>query len=233
MPTPAEIIDMVASLQNDTAQSVYTDSACLPYLNMAMRELQEIYELNNVPVTNETSAVLSVAAGVSTIAITGTTPTYPSDLIEIQKLWESDSGQNNWIPMERKEFISHWLEGGNGINQFIIWAWIENEIKLIPANTAIDLKLDYIKSVFPTQAIANVNTELGTKYTNVVSFLGYKTAALCSMFIGENETRATVLNDQATQAINRALGITTKGRQSIGTRRKPYRAAYKSRGGNF
>ena len=41
MPKPSEIIDMVASLQNDTAQSDYTDAAVLPYMNMALRDLQE------------------------------------------------------------------------------------------------------------------------------------------------------------------------------------------------
>ncbi len=91
------------------------------------------------------------------------------------------------------------------------------------------IKLDYIVSVFPTQVIGNVNTELGTKFINVVSFLGYKTAALCSMFIGENETRATVLNDLAEDALSRSLGINAKGRQSISTRRLPFTSSYKNR----
>ena len=38
---------MAASLQNDTAQSDYTDNAVLPYVNMAMNELQELFEQNN------------------------------------------------------------------------------------------------------------------------------------------------------------------------------------------
>jgi hypothetical protein len=233
MPTPADIIDAVASLQNDTAQSVYTDAACMPYLNIALRELQEIYELNNVPVTNHTSGAFTIPAGTPAIAIAGTTPTYPTDLIEIQQLWESDEGQNQWTPMERKEFLPHYLEGGAAINQFIVWAWIDNEIRLIPATVTLDIKIDYIKSIFPTVTATNMNIELGLKFNNIISYLSFKTAALCSMFIGENETRAAALDNEASNAVTRALGIATKGRQAIASRRRPFRAAYKMRGGNF
>ena len=53
---------------------------------------------------------------------------------------------------------------------------------------------------------------------------------LCSMFIGENETRAQVLNEQAEQAKERMEGISNKGRQHIMTRHRPFRAAFKARG---
>jgi hypothetical protein len=110
---------------------------------------------------------------------------------------------------------------------------VDNSIKLIPADSDLDLKLDYIKSIFSAITIATVKTELGAKFTNVMSYLGFKTAALCSMFIGENETRAAALDNEAADAINRSLGIVTKGRQAIASRRRPFRAAYKMRGGNF
>jgi hypothetical protein len=65
---------------------------------------------------------------------------------------------------------------------------------------------------------------------NSRSYLSYKTAALCAMFIGENESRAKILNDQADEAMERLEGISNKGRQQIMTRHRPFRAAYKSRG---
>jgi len=227
MPTPAEVMDMSASLMNDTAQSVYTDAAQLPYLNMALRELQENFELNNIPVTNDTSALLNVPLNTSRIAFTGTTPVLPSDLIEIQQIWESPEGENLFIPMTRKEFLPHDLENTT-INQLLVWAWIEQEIKLIVANVDIDIKLDYVKSLFTTILIGAIATDLPV--LNSLSYLGYKTAALCSQFIGENPTRAGELNGLAMLALDRTMGISTKSRQAVTTRKRPFRAAYKSRG---
>ena len=227
MPTPAACIDMAASLMNDTAQTVYTDVACLPYLNMALQELQEHFELNNIPVTNETTpAVLNVVAGVSVIGA-ATTPALPTDLIEIQQLWESPEGLNQWLPMQKVEFLPHYLENTT-VSQFQYWAWMEQEIKLIAANIDIDLKIDYIKSLFTTVLIGAINTNL--PIMNSLSYLGYKTAALCSQFIGENPTRAAELNALTITALDRTLGISTKGRQAINTRRRPFMAAYKTRG---
>ena len=219
---------MVASLQNDTAQTVYTDAACLPYLNMALDELQEIFEHNNVPITNEVSATLVVPAGTQRIAFTGTVPVLPANLIEIQQLWESLTGQGNWVPMGRREFLPHGMENPP-IDQFVYWAWINQEIKLPNSTQINDLKIDYVKKIFTLPIlIADVGVDLPV--INAKMFLGYKTAGLCSYYIGENETRAAVLDSQAEQAIARTLGISTKGRQGIVTRRRPFRAGYKRRG---
>lgn len=229
MPTPAEIIDMSASLQNDTAQTIYTDAACLPYLNIALDELQEIFEANNIPVTNEVSVVLTVPAGTTVVAFDGTTPLIPSDLVEIQQIWERPSGVDPFVPMQRVEFLPHYMEGIE-YTSFMYWSWIDNEIHLLTSNQDNDLKLDYVKSIFATPIlISQVDDDLGLKLKNMKTYLGYKTAALCSMYIGENETRAASLNGQAEEALFRALDIPIKGRQATVTRRRPFRMAYKSR----
>lgn len=232
MPTPAEIIDMVASLQNDTEQTLYTDIACLPYLNMALDELQEIYEQNNISVTNETSAVITIPVSAlpgTTVIGYSTVPALPSNLVEIQQLWERLSGVDPFVPMTKVEFIPHYLEQ-QLVSQLQFWAWLDSEITLLNSNQANDIKIDYVKSIFATPlTMASVNVDLGLKFKNVKTYLGYKTGALCSMYIGANETRATALNGQAEEALSRALGISIKGRQAINTRRRPFRASYKRR----
>jgi hypothetical protein len=227
MPTPAEIMDMSASLMNDTAQTTYTDEAQLPYLNMALNELQELFELNNIPVTNEESAQITLAAGITVVSFTST-PALPANLVEIQRLWERFSGVIPYIPMTRKEFIPKSQEDQQ-ITQFLIWAWIDQEIRLIAATAAIDIKIDYIKSIFATPiVIGGINTNLTT--INIKQFLGFRTAALCSLFIGENEVRADTLDARAERALDRTLGIPIKGRQAITTRRQPFMARWKRRG---
>jgi len=218
---------MVASLQNDTAQQLYTDAACLPYLNMALDELQELYELNNIPVTDVVSGVLDVPIAATRIAYIGTLPTLPPDLIEIRQLWESDDGTSTFIPMAKKDFIPHNLEGTDR-SSFGIWSWIGNEIRLLPCVTPKDLKLDYIRTLFLTPLLMT-QIEIDIPIKGIKSYLGYRTGALCAEFIGENKTRADSLNVDATMALDRALGINVKGKQAITTRRRPFMASFKAR----
>lgn len=227
MATPNEIIDAVSALQNDTAQAVYTNAACLPYLNIALDDLQEIFELNNVPTTNETSGTIAVPANTSSIGF-DTTPALPANLVEIQELFESPTGQDIWTPITKKEFLTNTILGTTKLTTFGVWAWINQEIRFRSSSIPIDIKLDYIQSIFPTPISINA-IDVNIPIRNVKTYLGFKTAALCSMFIGENETRAMVLDGLAGGALQRSLGISVKGRQSIVTRRRPFRAAFKRR----
>lgn len=231
MPKPSDIISVVSGLMNDSSQSVYTNITCLPFLNLALDELQEIFEQNDIPVTHKTSTAITIKAGINRVGM-DTVPALPSDLIEILELWESPSGLNQWTSMTKKEFIPNFLKDGTTISQFILWDLERGRIKLITANANIDLKIDYIASIFNTPIIIkDINVNL--PFTNVKTFLEYKTAALCAMFIAENESRALALDSLTGTALSRALGIPVKGMQSVVTRRKPFRYGYKSRGANF
>jgi hypothetical protein len=226
-PTPADVMDMAASLMNDTAQSVYTDAKILPYLNMALDELQEVFQYNNIPVTNEVSLVLTVKSGVDRIGF-GTTPSLPGNLVEIQRLWERSTGTDGpWIPVVKRDFVPRSLEDEN-ITQFLVWAWVKQEIRFIPATADNDLKLDYIADIFNTPIkIGDIAVPLNV--INVKQYLGFQTAALTAMFVAENETRAQKLESLAFLALERELGIPIKGRQAIVTRRQPFRGNYRRR----
>jgi capsule polysaccharide export protein KpsE/RkpR len=108
------------------------------------------------------------------------------------------------------------------------WMWEDQCIKFNPNGCSgpREIQLKYVRQ--PIQLATDENSIIGT--IGVRSFLAYKTAALCSMFIGENQTRADILNTEAAQAMERLLGIGNKGRQEIFTRRRPFRASYKARG---
>lgn len=231
MPKPSQIITAVAALMNDAAQTSYTNTACLPYFNLALDELQEIFEQNDIPITLETSAAIEIKAGVTSIGF-DTTPALPSNFIELKQLWESESGQEQWIPVDKREFIPHYIQDGTEISQFLIYAWRGGRIHLLPSNRDNDLKLDYTASIFNTPIlIKDINVNL--PYTNIKTYLEYKTAALCAMFIAENETRALALDSLTGTALSRALGIPIKGMQSIITRRRPFRSSLKARRGIY
>lgn len=227
MPTAGQVMDKAASLQNDTAKTVYTYVAQMPYLNMALMELQEEFELHNIPVTNEISAVINIPANTTTVVrAPGGPPAYPIDLVEIQQIWQRQEGIDPFIPMApRAEFLPQNL-AGQQISQLGQWAFIDEEIRFLPANGDNDIKLDYVKSLFVEVTDADDDIPI----TNVFSFLAYRTAGLCSEFIGENKTRADSLNNMAIMSIDRSMGISIKGKQAIITRRKPFMYGYRRRG---
>ena len=228
--TAGGVMNSSAALMNDANRTTYTYDAQIPYLNMALAELQEHFELNNIPVTDQTSAPIVVPVG--TVAIgpfdgvgAGVTPTYPQDLVEIQGIYERLSGTTNpFIPLTKREFLPHVLDNLPG-ESLQIWSWADQRIKFIGALTPREIKLDYIKTLFPK--VTNQAALLGV--INAETFLFYRTAALCTQFIGENESRATELNNFAILALDRVTGIGTKARQNINTRRRPFMAAYKRR----
>lgn len=226
--TAAEVMDRSAALMNDPAKTDYTYAAQLPYLNMAIDELVESLEESNDSPTNQTSATIVVAVGKNMITPTEhvTTPHYPTDLVEIQSVGERTTGtQDPFLQLGRREF----LQAFPANNSLLFWIWEDQCIKFNPngALTSRDIQLNYVR-----QAIAQATDEnsiIGT--INARSFLSYKTAAFCSMYIGENETRASALEMQAERALERITGIGNKGRQQIMTRHRPFRASYKARGG--
>jgi len=226
MATWTGMLGRSSALLNDQDRATYTDVVLLPYLNITLSELQELFELNNIPVTNETSAVIAVPAGTSIIGFT-TVPSLPVNLIEIQQLFESQTGQNVWTPVTKREFLTASILGATPISMFGIWAWIDQEITLRAAVNAVDLKLNYIKSLF----VELTSSMLGQQNTilNTDSFIQYRVAGLAAEFIDENVTRADKLNGFAVMGLERSLGISIKGKQSIAVRRRPFRAAFKRR----
>ena len=229
-----ELLQLSATLLNDSSQDEYTNAVLLPFLNMTLGELQETYQLNNIPITNETSDVIEMDSGDDTVGFPPTppiagTPYLPSNLVEIQRLWQSKRDQNTWTPVTKRDYLTQdELSANTEVGYFGVWAWMNEEIRVLPANVDLDLKLDYIQSLFTFLEAADLIDDITV--VNISSVVQYRTAGLAAEFIMENPSRANSLNMNASSALDRTLGISTKGRQSIMTRRRPFRAAYKRRG---
>ena len=227
MLTAGAIMNKAAALLNDVARSAFTYAYQLPYLNMALSELEEVFELNNIPSTNATSVVIPVNAGVTEIGFDtqASGAVLPPGLVEIQIVWERTRDTNPYTQMTKVDFLPAYMEG-TLLNSFVWWTWQDQKIKVLASSGNNDLKLDYIKSLFPE--IINENDPIDV--INCRSFLQFRTAALAAQFVGENKERADDLNTMAFLSLERAVGISVKGGQSISTRRRPFRASYKSRG---
>lgn len=220
------VMDKSASLMNDTARTTYHYVAQLPYLQIALQELQEYFELHGIPATQLVSSVINVPAGITQIIYNGVgVPSLPNDMIEPQQLWERQENTDPFIPMTRRDYLPHQLEGVP-TGQFVYFVWNSQAIKFLPSNRDNDIKIDYIKELFTPV----VNETSPINIINAATFLEYRTAALCAEFIERNKPSADGLNFYASFALDRATGIGVKGKQTIMTRRRPFRAGYKKRG---
>jgi hypothetical protein len=220
------VMDQSAALLNDPSRTVYTYDVMIPYLQMALQELREEFEQNSIPVTELTSEVITVPAGTDEILFNGVSPlTLPSDMIEPLQLWERESGVDPYVPMTRRDFLPHNLEG-NDTNHFGFYVWQSQAIKVLPSNRINDIKIDYVKELFATITAQDAQINV----INGATFLQYRTAALLSEFIERNITSSDRFNQYALLGMNRVTGIASKGKQNIMTRRRPFRASYKMRG---
>lgn len=221
-------MNRVASLMNDTARTVYSYTAQLPYLNMAIDELMEQLEEANASPSNQTAALITLPVGSYRIGSidSGITPTYPSDLIEIQEIGERTYGTTDtFIQMSRREFLARKETATTTLGE---WIWEDQIIKFysVGATSIRELELKYVRE--PFALATDENSIIGA--ISARPYLAKKTASYCAFYIGENETRAQKLDDDAQESIERLLGINSKGRQEMVTRRRPFRASYKSRG---
>lgn len=221
------VLNAAAVLLNDPIRQTYTYTATLPYLQIALQELREHFEQNNIPVTQETSSIITMAVGQTTIIFNGVgVPTLPNDLVEPAQLWERPSGTvDGFVPMTKRDYLPHYLEGVSQ-SQFVYYTWNGQQIQMLPANTPIDIKIDYIGELF--ENFVDQNSPINV--INARTFLEYRTAALCAEFIERNMTSAQGLNAYALIGIDRATSIGVKGKQNIMTRRRPFRMGYKKRG---
>lgn len=221
-----DIFKSVAALLNDQGflnngtPTLFTYTVQTNYLNIALAELRESLEQYNIQRVNKTVTNLVLLAGATEIDQAD----LPNDLVAPQHLWERTNGQSeDWLDMQRVEFLPPYEVMTTCL---VYWAYYEQNLNFIGATSDRNLRLDYIadalpKIIDPTDDINMIDAQ---------SFLHFRTAALCSEFVGENQTRAQALNNNATIAMDRLLQIMVKDKQAIATRRRPFQQSYRSGG---
>jgi hypothetical protein len=215
----SQVMYGAALLLNDPEMTDYTYPKMLPYLNMAIYELNEHLVESSVPVGNQTSDPILIPTGANYIV------NLPMYLMQVQEVAEREVGRGGaFIPLPRKEFT----EGLPVTNSLLFWSWQNQRVNFNTngANTPMEIQLKYINVAL--KVADDQNTVIGT--TSATMYLIYRLAALLSIFIGENQTRAAILNEEAEKSLERVEGISNKDKQQIMTRHRPFRAAYKTRG---
>lgn len=221
--TAGDVMDTAAALLNDSAKQRFTYTAQLPYMKKAFRELRQLLQSRNIPITNLVAELLSIAAGTTEISYV-TSPALPANLVNIRQLWERPAGVDPWVPMTRRETLPYSLDGAPTAN-FLIWSWQGNAIKLLETTQENDLKIDYTDQL---DEIVDENSTITV--INAQTFLENRVAALLAQYVSEDKERANDLNADATDALDTLDIIETKSKQAIFTRRRPFRQSWKTRG---
>lgn len=207
----SEVMDLSAAGLNDADRTTYTYDIQIPYLKMALQELQELFELNSLPVTEQFSSVIALAANETEIQFNVTSaPRLPDNMIEPRMLWLSERNADSFYPLG-----------------YSAWTWKDNKITLRVQDRIVDIQIDYIGSLFPKY----VSKDTILPVQNGQGFLSYRTAALIKELIERDLQGAGSLNGFASLALDRIQGITIKNKQRIMVRRRPFRSGYKSSSG--
>ena len=221
MATAVTALESARSYLNDNGAQIWTDSALLPYLREAYRDLIMSLWLNGLPVIREKAAA-PITVGVGVLFLT-----LPADLIEPIWLKERASGSSeDYIPMTETEFTPDFKQD----TTLRYWDWRDEKINFIGATTAREVSLRYWKGLtVPTGA----NSSLGFIFAEI--FLGPQTAAYASSSVG-NTTLAGELGYVQGQRVGIAgskldmiIRANIKGQQNLPARRIPYRRFARSR----
>lgn len=205
----SEVMDLAAAALNDVNKTVYDYDTQLPYLKMALQELSELFELNSLPVTEQSSAPIIIPTGTTSLKFNVNGPVrLPDNLIEIQQILARTPNSTGWFLLNRGA-----------------WSWSNNILEFQPLFNYNEIKIEYIGSLFPKYIRADTIIPV----QNAQGYLSYKTAELISDMIEHNDARAQSNGARAEMSLDRIQGITIKSKQSIMARRRPFRAGYKSR----
>lgn len=215
--TGLDVLGDASVLLNDPNKIAYPAAVMLPFLNIALQELNlELLE-NGASTDDATSSILTMnlTAGLTPTSITdSSTPALPADFLLPIEIHERLAGsQEQFIILRQKESIPERVAQSNLID----WVYEGDVIKFVGATTARDIKILYQRSLSTI-----TDTALAVSLRGARLFLSSRTAALIAGILGGSEERSSILSDYATNALTKYLNANIKESQNINVRRRPF-----------
>jgi hypothetical protein len=212
MPLLASDVCLSAAIRlNDQAQSDYTNTVLLPFVNDAYKELQLELVLNGSLALEKIEATVTLLANLTSLTSAGI---YPSDLLEPQRLQERHIGETFWKPMTKTTWPPDFAP--TEYNQY--WSETQQDILVPGATVANQIRIFGIKS------LPDITTAGDTiAINNAQPYMVNRVAALAARFRGNNKTRADALDVMAGIALSKLMGVNAKAKQGVRTRRRPFR----------
>jgi len=207
--TAKDRLDEAAIFLNDANQTMFTFSVLLPFLKIAMQELEDIFVANGVNYVLKKTTTLNV--GIGSVQIFP-----PTDFLTPILLMERPAGAT--IDQDTDMVEKSWSPSEKPTDSLRYWMWQNGEtLSLLGATTSRDVTIKYFRSLSTMEV-----PEDSIAITHVKQYLSGRVASLAAFVIGENTTRAAALDDLAQSALNRALAISARRGQSRPVRRIPF-----------
>jgi hypothetical protein len=203
------VLTSIKPLLNDPQGVIYSDTALLPLLSKAYRELQARLSRAGMGVTKEVAERVPVNAGVLFLSDGAG---LPSGLLYPVEIKEAPRGAplKDFYGMDERFWEPNFAQSPN----LRYWSWREEEIKFVGATTDRDVYIKFVKGLSPLNTVNSpiliLNSEL---------FLEARTASIASAVLGENYTRASTLNSDAEMWYDVLIGGLAKRGQRTPVRR--------------
>jgi hypothetical protein len=206
----SEVTAQAAVLLNDASQAFWTNTVLLPCLTKANEELEQLLEINEVPLQKQVSQVIDVDSGDTELAL----PTNFVEPIHLQERLRDST--DDW-----SDFLTRvsWIDPNDTTSSVIdSWAWRDNKVLINPPDNDREVLLYYTRKLTPLVA-AGDTVELAQSKT----WLAARTAQIAAQNLGNNPTKAEELQVDVARAEDMLLRRLVKNTQALGVRRQGYK----------
>jgi hypothetical protein len=211
MPSTAgSVILRAANHLNDSSQLVYTTPVLLPFLNMALDELEGELAVFGLSALKKTTVTIPVPANSPSI------PAMPVDFVEPLSLRERISGStDDWTPITEVSDIDPNMDN---VPSIIQWTIRNVTIFINPPQVDREVVLDYVGGL--TQA-SSAGTAIDIEASR--EYLGLVTARNAASDLGNSPSKAKTFDSRIERAQDRIIRRFLNNTQmAMGVRRRPY-----------
>lgn len=217
--TAASIRTRIRALLNDPGGINYGDTVIDPHLLTAYLELQDEFTINNCSinlVATDTITVTALATRVTHPLDASVALHYNAALVFPFELHEKGVGEadENYAMMQKVRQLPD-VKQDTALNW---WNWIQQELVFLGSTAARVVRYRYFGDL--DDVITGGANQIFP--INAINFLSYRTAALLSMLVMENETRASALAEAAKSSLDRLISIAVSASQSSPIKQRPF-----------
>lgn len=220
--TAGDVMDLVASVLNDTAKTQYSYAVQLPYLKLAYDNLGQYCNANSVQVNLISEYEVDVPAGDVSLSLP------PSFFVPITLQERSDGAtlESDWRNMV--EVPNVWDLNLDPTSTLGYWDYRHNCVNFVGSTVIREMKLYYWRLLSDPTSEGDIMAFKGGK-----NYLTFKTAEFCAKYIMMNPERAEMLATDAQMALDLLLTEFVKNQQGKRVRRKPFRTPGYRYGGSY
>ena len=189
----SDVIKSARAMLNDPTGAIYADAPMFALMDKAYKELQTKLNAHGISTAKEVGTIIGISAGTTSLGEGFLLPTgliYPISLEERREFGTDD----DWVPMDEAE----WEPNITRSTALRFWTWREDEIKFPGALHNREVRIRYVKSL---GSITDQNSPIFV--LNSETWLAQRLAALASLLLGSNPSRASALDND----LNRDGGV--------------------------